>query len=143
MSTRILSLALGGALVVLAVYHWLLVNSLNAELRAKETQLAEHTQQLTVLQTRNAALTKAADDYKAQVEDQANTIRLMQVAQQSAEQRTKAAAEEQVSQCAKQRPLIQVIKGGTDPKCAALKRELDAYIAQRQRERGSADTEIR
>jgi hypothetical protein len=70
----------------------------------------------------------------------------MQVTQTEVEQRLQVAtadAQRQASQCAKQRPLIQVVKGGSDPGCAALKRRLDQYIAQRQRQSTPGDPTVR
>jgi translation initiation factor 2B subunit (eIF-2B alpha/beta/delta family) len=139
MFTRYLSLALGGALVTFAVYHWLLVSDLTAELRAKETQLTQETQRLASLQAGQATLTKSVAEYKRQVEDQANQLRLLQLAQEDGEKRLQLAtaeAERRAAECAKRPPTIQIIKQA-DAKCAALKRALDQYIAQRQRQLGA------
>jgi len=145
MFTRYLSLALGGALVIFAIYHWLLVSDLTAELRAKETQLAQQTERLASLQAGQATLTKSVAEYKSQIEDQANQLRLLQVAQDEGEKRLQLAtadAERRAAECAKRQPTIQVIKQG-DAKCAALKRTLDQYIAQRQRQLGAAGAQNR
>jgi translation initiation factor 2B subunit (eIF-2B alpha/beta/delta family) len=143
--TRYLSLGLGGALVAFAIYHWLLVRDLTSELRAKEAQLAHETQRLASLQAGQAALSKSVAEYKSQVEDQANQLRLLQLVQNDGEKRLQQAmaeAEHRAAECAKRPPTIQIIKQA-DAKCAALKRALDQYIAQRQRQLGAAPVQSR
>jgi translation initiation factor 2B subunit (eIF-2B alpha/beta/delta family) len=140
MFARYLSFALGGALVVFSIYHWLLVSDLTARLRAKDGQLAQHAEQIASLQAGQAALTKSIAEYKSQAEDQANELRLLQQAHEDAEKRLQLAAanaERRATACAKRPPTVQVIKE-PDPGCVALKRALDLYIAQRLRQRGAA-----
>jgi DNA mismatch repair ATPase MutL len=141
--TRYLSLALGGALVVFAVYHWLLVNSLNSELRSMDAQLAQQAEQMGALEGKNAALTKAADEFKSRLDNQAAAMRLMEVTKHEAEERLRNAAATPARQCATGRPLIQVIGGASDPKCIALKRQLDRYLAQRQAQRAPLPATVR
>jgi translation initiation factor 2B subunit (eIF-2B alpha/beta/delta family) len=138
--TRYLSLGLGGALVAFAIYHWLLVSDLTAELRAKDAQLAHQSERLASLQAGQAALTKSVAEYKSQVEDQASQLRMLQVMQDEGEKRLQQATletERRAAECAKRPPTIQIIKQA-DAKCAALVRALDQYIAQRQRQLGAA-----
>lgn len=138
MATRYLTLALGGALAAFAVYHWLLVNNLNASLREKQTRLEEQAQRLDVLERYNATLTQAVDEHKSKLEDQTAAMRMMEVTQTEAEERLRTVAAAAERQCANQRPVIQVIRGASDPKCIEIKRQLDRYLAQRQAQRGAA-----
>lgn len=138
MPSRTLTLTLGGALAAFAVYHWLLVNNLNGELRDKQAQLLEQAQRLGALERDNALLTKAVDEHKSKLEDQAAAMRMLEVTQSEAEERLRHASAAAERQCVGQQPVIQVIKGGTDPKCVELKRQMDRYLAQRQAQRSSA-----
>jgi chromosome segregation ATPase len=127
---------LGGALAAFAVYHWLLVNRLNAELRDRQAQVMEQAQRLATLARDNAALAKAVDEHKSKLNDQAAALRMMEVTQSEAEERLRSATTAAQRQCAEQQPVIQVIKGAPDPKCSELKRQMDSYLAQRQAQRG-------
>jgi hypothetical protein len=134
-ATRYLSLALGGGLAAFAVYHWLLVNNLNASLREKQAQVVEQAQRLGLLERDNATLAKAVDEHKSKLEDQAAAMRMLEVTQSEAEARLRTVAAAAEQQCAGPRPVIQVIRGAADPKCVEIKRQLDRYLAQRQAQR--------
>jgi vacuolar-type H+-ATPase subunit E/Vma4 len=139
-STRYLSLAFGGALAAFAVYHWLLVNNLNAELRDKQAQLLDQTQRLGSLERDNAALAQALGEHKSKLESQAAAMRIMEHTQSEAEERLRTVAAAAERECVSQRPVIQVIKAPTDPKCVEIKRQMDQYLAQRQAQSGPAGT---
>lgn len=138
MATRFLSLALGGALAAFAVYHWLLVNNLNASLRERQAQLEEQAQRLGTLEQDNAALSRAVGEHKTKLEDQAAAMRVLEVTQTEAEERLRTVTAAAERQCANQRPVIQVIRGASDPHCIEIKRQLDRYLAQRQAQRKAA-----
>jgi hypothetical protein len=134
---------LGGALAAFAVYHWLLVNNLNAELRDKQARLLEQAQQIGALERDNATLTQAVDEHRSKLEHQAAAMRMMEVTQSEAEERLRTNTAAAERQCPSQQPVIQVIKGATDPKCIELKRQMDHYLAQRQAQRAPAGASTR
>jgi hypothetical protein len=134
MFSRYLSIVLGGVLVAFALYHWFLVNRLTTDMREKDAEIARLGKRGASLEASHAALIKANEDYKAQVEEQNTAIQVLQAAQQ-AEERACPAAPSPPAQCPKQRPIIQVSQSRQDNQCAALARKLDAYIVERQQQR--------